>query len=168
MRLLAVRGVGDVGRTRHVVFCWIRGAVTTRFAEFPWTACHGSNPQESPRWETRKRARAISKEPTNPGTHKPNVLFPSHPARRLIRQFQSVNAVRRWICYIASLLPEGRGVNFDYDSDFDFMEWMAVCRRCVSPVLWEFLHWPKSQRTTRIYPEGRTGCDGTVHSPRSR
>jgi hypothetical protein len=38
MRLLAVRGVGDVGRTRHVVFCWIRGAVTTCFAVFPWTA----------------------------------------------------------------------------------------------------------------------------------
>ena len=36
MRLLAVRGVGDVGRTRHVVFCWIRGAVTTSFAVFPW------------------------------------------------------------------------------------------------------------------------------------
>ena len=40
MRLLAVRGVGDVGRTRHVVFCWIRGAVTPRFAVFPWTAFH--------------------------------------------------------------------------------------------------------------------------------
>lgn len=38
MRLLAAREVGDVGRTRHVVFRWIRGRVTTCLAVFPWTA----------------------------------------------------------------------------------------------------------------------------------
>jgi len=40
MRLVAVRDVGDVGRARHFVFCWIRGCGNDLFGRISVAAVY--------------------------------------------------------------------------------------------------------------------------------